>query len=201
MSNSPLAPSGPANLGATPSSAGESTAGRSWMLASRQGRENVRFPRPIRPRTARVKSSRHSSAFQAGWNPQRSRRSVTSINGALCRSSSSANEVTRRSTGEPIGTMGRPSAAAMRRNVNSPGAARLTGPLSITASSSARTNSRCASSEWTTCTTRSAYPAGNTGRANSRCTQLSTFRPKMSAQRTATHSRPQSASICSTRGW
>src|SRR5246127_2270026 len=57
VSNSPLSPVGPAQFGFTPSSVGESTAGRSGMLAIRQGSEITLLPRVTRPRTASAKSS------------------------------------------------------------------------------------------------------------------------------------------------
>src|SRR5208337_1847777 len=82
VSNSPLSPSGPANLGSTPSSAGASTAGRSAMLASRHGSDTTRLPTVSRPRTASARSSIHSSEFQAGWNPQSPRSREVSISGA-----------------------------------------------------------------------------------------------------------------------
>ena len=106
---------GPANLGTTPSSDGASTAGRSWMLAIRQGSDTTRLPTVTRPRTASAKSSTHSPAFHAGRNPHRSRSREVSISGALCTSCSSANAATgvaQRPQLPPIRTMGRPSAAA-----------------------------------------------------------------------------------------
>src|ERR1700761_9658410 len=66
VSNSPLSPAGPAQLGFTPSSVGVSTAGRSATLVIRHGSENTFVPTVTRPRPASAKSSTHSAAFPAG---------------------------------------------------------------------------------------------------------------------------------------
>src|ERR1700759_153212 len=111
VSNSPLSASGPANLGTTPSLAGASTAGRSWILASRQGSDITRLATVTLPRTANAKSSTDSSEFHAGRNPPSSRSGKVFINGALRTNSSSTSERTRPRSElgtEPSGTIGRP---------------------------------------------------------------------------------------------
>ncbi len=198
MSNSPLAPSGPASIGAIPSAAGASTAGMSCAWVIRQGNEVSHLPTLTLPRTASATSSTHSSALQAGVKFHLSRSNAVSIAGALSSRSSSAAELSRRSS--LPGTIGRPSAPAISPNVGWPGAAMFTGPLSMPVSTIDRTKIRCTSSVCTTCTLRRADPlmSGNSGEANTRRTQLLTSRPRMAAERIATHSAPHVASFSST---
>ena len=196
VSNSPLSPSGPANLGTTPSSAAASTAGTSVTLGTRQGSDITRLPRATRPRAARAKSSRHSSALHAGENPHVSlSREVFRI-GAISRP---AKDAQRRASPAGQGTIGRPSALAIRRRVSSPGAARSTGPLSISVSRIARTSSRSVSSRCTTCTGRSTDEPAKAGCASSWRTRSSTLRPMTRAQRIATQCAPEFANSSSAR--
>lgn len=191
VSNSPLSPAAPAKFGLTPSSLGASTEGRSWMVASRQGSDITRLPTVTRPRTASAKSSMHSPDSHAGRNPHSCRNRERSMSGApFARCSSPGSKPSR--------TTGRPRAAAICRKVTCPAAARLTGPLSIPPSTIAWLNSRSASSRWTTCMRGSLDRAGNTGSASIRRTQLSTLRPRISAERITTHSVPASATMRST---
>ncbi len=107
----------------------------------------VRFPQTDPPRTARVKPSRHSGV-PGRLESQRSRRS--DIHQWRCAGvRSSANEVTRRTLGEPQAPMGRPSARPQcAERQSSPGAASR---VAVDTRPVARepNGSRCASSEWT----------------------------------------------------
>ena len=199
VSNSPLSPSGPANLGTTPSSAATSTAGTSVTPGTRQGSDITRLPRATRPRIARTKSSRHSSALHAGANPHVSRSPEVFRIGAPCTTSSPAKEAQRRASQAGKGTIGRPSALAMRRKVSSPGAAISTVLPSISVFRIARISNRSVSSRCTTCTGRSTDEPAKAGCASRWHTRSSTLRPITSAQRITTHCAPEFASISSAR--
>ncbi len=90
VSNSPLAPSGPAISVATPSAAGTSTAGMSCTCVNRHGSDADQGPMVTRPRTAKATSSRQSWAVQAGSTFHLSCSSAVFNDGAFSRRSSSA---------------------------------------------------------------------------------------------------------------
>ena len=182
VSNSPLSPSGPANLGTTPSSAGASTAGRSRILASRQGSDITRLP------TVTLPAHRQCEVFDAFLGvPRRPKSPLVAQPRGIHQRSASAR-IPARPVSAAAPKRARPGAAddrAPQRGGDLPKRRRAWGgeinwaAVRFQRPGSRGPSSRSASSRWTTCIWRSADPSGNAGSASSRRTQLSTPRPRI----------------------